>query len=793
MRVRTRLLAVGLISGLLAWPASAKDQPHSDDFQKACQDLSERIQLAYQAAQAGVRELPWEEFDVSARQAVIGEGVDALFAWVRDETRWIGYQGVMRGPQGVLLDRMGSHLDRALLLAVLLESAGHEVRFAHAILSDDEVEALIKIATTNVDADPDDSASADLDVLLEQMAQVLDMEVGELRQQQFNTQLDVQQLTERVVEQGVLQSRSLLGMLAWDEGAPAAAANDGDMRDALRDHWWVQVRRDERWTDLDPSRRSHDPGDRVREVNEPTEVYAVDAIPDPYFHTLRIEIVAEQFAEDMLVENVALTHELRVADMTGQVIGIATEPTELPSLEALIGGDENVHDPAVLSERVLEQDEWMPILNIGGDLVADKSILADGRVNDQPGQMPQGAAMEEAAGALGGIDIGRRDKSKEKAATHLTAVFVRFTISAPGRETEQFERPLVDVLGSAVRAANPEGFELTEAKRKRRAVGLLGSMRVLGQSCWLPESYTAKRSLGEMLQNRQGVEGALFAFSQENAGQIAQAMQKLRPLVSDLLALAHYRQAMSPHREAVVLTRLNVLSYVQQGDWREDGLVGMEGFDIIHNAVEVLPESEVDPRQVRLMQGVLETMLEAELLTEHGEIINTGRAYGEAMAHGERWTLVDDATSLEAVAGDMNEDTRTHLRKALAAGQVVVLPETREADRSMTWWRIDPASGAALGMGPTGRGQAGIEYLTQLLESLDTAYGTASTVMSIWDCLISNMGNAEGAGCCVRRVGVKYMLNKGFGVATIGMHVADKVILGYLIGKGVDAITPDPC
>src|SRR6185312_14039863 len=84
-------------------------------------------------------------------------------AWVRDRTMWLPYQGELRGPVGVLLDRGGSSLDRALLLAELLRLSGQTVRLAHAMLPADRASALLaRLRTAPIVGPPADDLDVDV-------------------------------------------------------------------------------------------------------------------------------------------------------------------------------------------------------------------------------------------------------------------------------------------------------------------------------------------------------------------------------------------------------------------------------------------------------------------------------------------------------------------------------------------------------------------------------------------------------------------------------------------------------
>ena len=66
-------------------------------------------------------------------EAQLGRDPARTFAWVRDHTYWIPNHGILRGAVGVLMDRQGDSLDRALLLATMLKDEAQTVRLAHGI------------------------------------------------------------------------------------------------------------------------------------------------------------------------------------------------------------------------------------------------------------------------------------------------------------------------------------------------------------------------------------------------------------------------------------------------------------------------------------------------------------------------------------------------------------------------------------------------------------------------------------------------------------------------------------
>jgi hypothetical protein len=90
---------------------------------------------------AEAKDLPRAEFDPAALAAKLGNNPQAHFEWVRDHTWWAPYRGLFRGSQGVMPDRVGSSLDRAVL-ATLPGINGHDARLTQGVV-DTTAESLV--------------------------------------------------------------------------------------------------------------------------------------------------------------------------------------------------------------------------------------------------------------------------------------------------------------------------------------------------------------------------------------------------------------------------------------------------------------------------------------------------------------------------------------------------------------------------------------------------------------------------------------------------------------------------
>jgi len=130
-------LSVGLLGGPIGLPSSvalAAGRPSISG------DETGRLLAALRTAR---EELPRATFDTFSALDQTDFTAEGAFAWVRDETRLVPYRGALRGASGVLLDREGNSLDRALLLQDLLDALGYDTRLARGTLSEEAAAGLL--------------------------------------------------------------------------------------------------------------------------------------------------------------------------------------------------------------------------------------------------------------------------------------------------------------------------------------------------------------------------------------------------------------------------------------------------------------------------------------------------------------------------------------------------------------------------------------------------------------------------------------------------------------------------
>ncbi|MGA7689284.1 MAG: hypothetical protein WCA29_08640, partial [Jiangellales bacterium] len=126
--IRHKLALLAVLIAVVALPAVSQAQSTDDgaittgdaDADALIAEI-ERVNADMVAARGQFRS---DRLDPDVLLDVTGREPDDILEWVASETRWLPYEGALRGGRGVLMDRSGSSLDRALLLADLLERTG---------------------------------------------------------------------------------------------------------------------------------------------------------------------------------------------------------------------------------------------------------------------------------------------------------------------------------------------------------------------------------------------------------------------------------------------------------------------------------------------------------------------------------------------------------------------------------------------------------------------------------------------------------------------------------------------
>jgi hypothetical protein len=696
------LLAMAAGGGLWLAPGRARPAPSRASSTPASAGTSEarlaNLENGLRAIEDGVRDAPRDRWDPAYVVKALGRNPDTLFAWVRENTAWIPYRGVLRGPVGVLMDRQGNSLDRATLLAALLVEAGHEARLARADLPARRAQELLpglvarramgelaELGFLEGDSVPVADIAARYELDGQEIARVLNAhEAGTARL--------FTELSQRVPEQA---TRLLSSITAPEPGAEWTTRRDSALA-ALRDHWWVQVHSGNAWVDLDLLNRDS-------ATLAPVETVAPSELAPGLHHAIAISVIAERLAGGTLTEQSTLTHTIRPSRLIGRPIVLQFWPAAWPNRAPVV-------EDLSRSTRQLAstQDAWNAALVIGSDVVASGALA----------RASSSAAPPPGLGGLGGaITQGLAGRTAPPSSDSLlTAVWIEYRLEAPGREPRVIRRAVFDLIGQAARQAwTPHVPALSDEQRLTRALSLMMRTEILPVVSDIAPEFVLHLHGRSLLANADLVR----SVNRESFGSDQRVVDSLlrlsEPVVSPLYTLAVLR------RDAIGQTgfidRPTVLTRHQYPKTQGDALALQDAIDIVANEIGIALTEE-DGFAARLEQGVWDTNLEA-LLAGSRASGNTALAY----AASDGWRTYTAALGTENPSG-IAADAAALLRHDLERGYTVVAPDAPvvlKEEAFAGWWRIDPATGDALGISGTGWGQGAPDYTMHLAAFVEMA------------------------------------------------------------------------
>jgi transglutaminase-like putative cysteine protease len=318
---------------------SAMSQPSESGSASSAPPATDPEELLTRARQR-VDRFPVVQWDVDAKARELGTGVEAAFAYVRDEIAYEPYSGVLRGASGTYTTRAGNAADRALLLARLLGQQEIRTRFAVGKLTDEQratlfARAFARTPTQSLSAVPITTGAA------------------------FHERLF------RRAKRDYDAVRAATG----DHLPPVTRPTREQVLAEMNPHIWVQASVDGKWIDLDPSF-----GDaRVGRVVGVTD-RIVEELPDAVHQRVAIRVVADLLRDDALVTTTLLEVTHRAIDVIDrQVALIHSKPAAATGLGAAIAG--------ALGQPLHEQ--WSPQLwidgqaTVGAPLEVDASLVAE--------------------------------------------------------------------------------------------------------------------------------------------------------------------------------------------------------------------------------------------------------------------------------------------------------------------------------------------------------------------------------------------------------------------------------
>jgi hypothetical protein len=673
------------------------------------------LQNSLRALEERERESPRDRWEPEYVVSVVGREPQRLLEWVRHNTVWVPYRGLLRGATGVLLDRQGNSFDRAALLATLLQRAGLSVRLAHGDLPPEKARSLLPelvarrrfpepatVALPAKDA-PALSTATEADAWSSRAAATGYLPVADA----IGAKLKIDEAD------GVRAARELRSRVAGQTAGLLAAlrrpdpSKDWNLRfeaaaKALGDHWWVQLKDGQAWKDLDPLL-----GSGNKDV-VPRETLELSQVPAELHHEISIRVMAEQWSGRALSTRKVLEYAVRPSEVIGQPLVLQFWPTAWLTEPGGYGARHTLSEAA-------SQDQWAAVLELGSRPVA-QAFLAE-----------TGAAEETRGGVLGGLGgavsgaLGSRTTPRQ-----LSSVWLEYEIRVPGEKPQVVRRTVFDLLGAEARAAGGGPPEVLDQKSKlTRALALMMRTEIAPISSEVPPEYVQHLVAQSVLANREllaAVAGDELAPSKpaarakrteadppERSGLQKHLTASPGP-VSPLLALASARLQSGSVVNPAFIDRPNILTRHRFFAPVENEVAALDAIDVVANEVGVdLGQPEAFP--VRLWQGVLDTNLEA-----HVEFGAPSANVGTAFAGTNGWVVLQPAQRSRLESMSLPLESRRRIAGDLDRGYVVVSPDASRGEQSVGWWRINPSTGDTLGIGANGWGTSLTEQarLTQM-------------------------------------------------------------------------------
>ena len=606
---------------------------------------------------------------------------EKILAWVRANTRMVAYEGSLKGPLGVLMDRHGNSLDRALLLARLLELSGHEVRIVGGKLTSNDEAKLLADGSKTVGAHPQTApANADME------------------------------------SQPRKQATNVAAMIADNVGPLKAITPVSQVR-----HYWVQFNDGKRWVDADPSLGSIGQtrltaGDKPIAIDPESSGVARQAPDgdnlDDLRHAVTMRLVVERWEAGKLIEDTLAEVPFDAVDDGPMASTVVTFVPVNPDAGKAV--QRSFASGMELSEKLLGERAWAVVLvDSQGHVRMGRMFNDAGIVSDVPKSFdPTGQLAGVAGSAFGGLAGGLEgDATEAESATVVTSLIANYEIKVPGKRPRQLRRFIFDSIGPELRRASGQPItrpHWTDEQVIDRGADLAAINETLVSFASLPSDEYVNRFARRLVDSKSAILKVLAGNADEDARQQAGSGMSFRPL--ELFAAT--RDSTLNEELAIVEPQVvrRIIRYVPNSNAK--GLDLQLSGDLVWN--RVAPASGPASAVNLVTQGVLDTLQEPSMVLHDGPVLpgqSTAALFEEAARQGIGITTVRNAEDVR-LAG-FPGPARARMLEDLEAGQILVVPGkpiVLDGKPRVGWWRIDPSSGQAVGMMDSGLGAVLVTY-----------------------------------------------------------------------------------
>ena len=626
--------------------------------------------------------------------------VDKMFRYVADDIRYEPYPGILRGAAGTLAAGAGNSVDKALLLATLLDDSQIPVRFARGSLDVTTTARIVDALATDL-AGAQQAALDPLERGLDQLAAA----ASPAPEPDGSPAADAQEAATIATQasQGFELARTrvhdtvtMLSDALGGAGITLPSGNGASLPAAeIADHTWVEVANGTSWKDLDPTLAAAQAG---AVLTTPSEI--IDRLPDDLRYGLRFDVLVERVQGDQLVTDSVLTDD----EFADQVAGVPVMfGHATPSSLRRLG----------ISLNTLLGEGWIdyrPTLEIGG-----RSLVADGSIAFPiPGGATDVFGSETSPGA-GPVD------------GEATAEWLQVTVTPPGSDPEVARRTVFDRLPADVRHA---GAPTVASVEPISLVDLDGT----GAADYPPMRGVTAFAIATGPTSAVPV----LTASDDGLGMFALAYHHLRDALGTDIALAEGARTFV-NGPNIVSVSVDVDPNATAADIRGHVRVGLDIWLRSHGVLPLVGAS-MTAGTAEIVAGVTDHVAERfalEALADGRDgppaEVGVGAVFEAAAAQGVP-TIVLRGTVPEVLPyGPLATGS---IDAAIAAGDVVVIPakpvQLGGAER-VGWWAVDPRTGATTDTMDDGTGAAMAEYETTVQTRLGAikCYGALGATIAV--------------------------------------------------------------
>jgi transglutaminase-like putative cysteine protease len=587
---------------------------------------------------------------------------DRIIAFVQDEIGYEPYAGALRGPVGTLWSAAGNSVDKAQLLAALLDASS--------------IRARLVIGT----AKAEDLTAAYRQGLAQPVSEALTGAFGYLINPSGTTpatpaatlpdtaRAKVEAFREALLGEATsrIATHSEQIAAALTDAGVALAGNDLVIPDPEIDqHVRVQVAKGTEWIDVDLT------GGKSADQGAAPQV--LDAIPDEWFHTITMRITHEEVRGDaseavQSLEHVFRSQDLATADLALTHLTGADKNTFGLDLGGLLGGTESYYATLVAGDELISSD--VPMV-FGG----------------------QGGVLDALGEAANGVSDGEP-----------IAEMLEIEIASPGSEPIIVRRPIFDRLGQ--HRADPQvdlstlepvnQAQLGNGEKAYIPLSVMHSFAVVTGA--VPAGYSVLPKTGESVLTAfsaaaRGTQATRQAIVRHGKG-IGQAGFVNRP------SLVRYVYAPALERtgeQDSLRISADILADSRSGEGGGKGAP----FGIVAGVTsQIAEETALDPR---LFDVLTDIGIQGHRPSEYGSSV--GAIIEQASKAGIPLTVLDTADALAAYPGDLQPIARALVAAHIDGGSVVVLP-VRMDPEAAGWWVYNPLTGTLFDQLADGTGGA---------------------------------------------------------------------------------------